>query len=117
MHADYVDRIAKNGGLDKTWHTWRKDETARLLEMLDNGATKMELAAAFPYRSWTRLRTKVSELRGSEFEIPGDKPIRYKESFEMYQQRIGKEMVGFESHEVNTVECPSSTMTGSSLNF
>ncbi len=69
----------------------------------------MELAAAFPYRTWTRLRTKVSELKGSDFEIPGDKPMRYKESFDMYQERIIKEATDIDSCDESTPSGVSST--------
>lgn len=116
-HADYLKRVSKNGGHDKTWHTWRKEETAHILEMLDNGATKMELAAAFPYRTWTRLRTKVSELRGFDFEIPGDKPMSYKESFDMYQERLRMETTDIDSCDENTPGGVSSMMIEHCLSF
>ena len=91
-YEEFQQRIADNPNYQlKARHIWRKDELSTLAEMLDGGATKMEIAQTFPYRLWTHIRTKISQLRGSDFEVPGDKPIRSKESYMMYQIRISQE--------------------------
>ncbi|MHB8626108.1 MAG: recombinase family protein [Aggregatilineales bacterium] len=90
-YEDFLKRLDSNPNARmKAGHTWRKDEIAHLLAMLEGGATKMEIAQAFPYRTWTHLRAKISQLKGTGFEIPGDKPLRQKESYAMYQQRLAE---------------------------
>ena len=91
-YNEYLQRIAKRKGKPvQARHIWRKEEIQKLLELLNRGATKMEIAEAFPYRLWTHLRTKISKLKGHDFEVPGDKPMAYRESFEMYRQRVAQE--------------------------
>jgi hypothetical protein len=103
----------------KARNTWRKDEVSQLLTMLERGATKMEIAQAFPYRTWTRLRAKISELKSKDFAVPGDKPMGSKESYAMYQKRLAKEQgedgsrTGVPSMETNH----ASTMIEGCLNF
>ncbi|RPJ19394.1 MAG: hypothetical protein EHM35_20705 [Planctomycetaceae bacterium] len=67
---------------------WKKPALEKLNEMLDRNATKLELLEAFPYRTWGRIRAKVTELRGKDFEIPGPKPMLRNETFVQYQARI-----------------------------
>lgn len=67
---------------------WKAPAIRRLNDMLDDGATKLELLEAFPYRTWGRIRAKVTELRGKDWNIPGPKPMRRHETFELYQMRI-----------------------------
>ncbi len=78
----------------------------------------MEIAQTFPYRKWTHLRAKVSQLRGSDFEIPGDKPMGYKETYAMYEARIaGEQGEDFESHDETMVSDLSSTTIKFYLSF
>jgi DNA invertase Pin-like site-specific DNA recombinase len=67
---------------------WKMPALEKLSEMLDREATKLELLEAFPYRTWGRIRAKVTELRGRDFKIPGPKPMHRDETFVQYQARI-----------------------------
>lgn len=88
---EYKIRIRSNPGvLLKARHQWRKDEIAQLVNLLEQGATKLEVAQSFPYRTWTRLRSKISELKGSDFVVSGQLPMSFKESYFIYQHRIGE---------------------------
>ncbi len=114
-YNDYIVRRKRNPEKREiARHTWRQTELGELDNLLENGATKMEIAQAFPYRKWTHLRTKVSQLRGRDFEIPGDKLMGYKETYAMYQARIAEgHAEAFESHDENTTSDIASTTTAS----
>lgn len=66
---------------------WREPDLQKLNGLLDQGANKLELMKAFPYRTWGRIRAKVTELRGKEFDIPGPKPMHRDETFLQYTAR------------------------------
>ena len=70
---------------------WRPEELEQLNEMLDTNSTKVELAKTFPHRNWGRIRAKVTELRGADFDIPGDKPMRRSETYATYLLRVNEE--------------------------
>jgi hypothetical protein len=116
-HSEF---IARTGGhvshQEQERLRWRPDEVELLLRMLDTGLTKMEIARTFPYRKWTHIRTKVSHLKGYEFEIPGNKPMRSKETFYAYQMRVGQEQNEcFDCRDSNMGSCSPSTMTGNCM--
>ncbi len=97
-YNEYIVRIGEaSETTDKARHIWRNTELQLLTELLETGATKMEIACAFPYRQWTHIRTKVSQLKGSEFEIPGAKPMRTHETFEMFIKRMNEEDIDVSS--------------------
>ncbi|MCA0457148.1 MAG: recombinase family protein [Chloroflexi bacterium] len=102
-YNDYIERVgAANDTDDKARHIWRNTELQLLTELLEAGATKMDIAQAFPYRQWTHIRTKVSQLKGQDFEILGDKPMRFKETFEMFIKRMRKEGIDISSFTTET---------------
>ena len=62
----YLARLERDG--EKTNRTtgnrWRNDELEALEELLNRGATQLEIAAALPVRSWEAIRKKIVQLRG-----------------------------------------------------
>lgn len=66
----------------------QKDETL-LLELLNKKVSRIELATAFPARTWRSIREKVRELRGKKVEIEGRGTLRQHETIEMYRLRTG----------------------------
>jgi hypothetical protein len=69
---------------------WTPTDTKHLLYLLDNGATQVELAQAFPTRRWWRIRWKITQMRTGKFKIPGIGAIKRNETFSDYCQRTGK---------------------------
>jgi hypothetical protein len=112
-YSEFQARIEANPRhQSKVRHKWRDSEVDQLLNMLASGSTKMEIAQAFPYRKWTHIRTRVSFLKGHDFEIPGNKPMRSKETYLLYQERINKEEnEAFEDQDSNMLSDTSSTTT------
>jgi DNA invertase Pin-like site-specific DNA recombinase len=117
---NYPEFITRTGGsVDENEQErlrWSQNEVELLVEMLDNGSTKTEIARAFPFRKWTHLRTKVSHLKGHDFEIPGDKPMRSKETFNDYQKRAGLEQGECLNYcDSNMGSCSPSMMTATCM--
>lgn len=69
---------------------WTQDSERVLLELLDNGATQVDLAKAFPDRRWWRIRWKITQLRGKGIRIPGVGEIKRNETFVDYLDRTGQ---------------------------
>jgi hypothetical protein len=65
-YGDYLARLERDG--EKANRTsgnrWRNDELEVLNELLDRGATQLEISAALPVRSWEAIRKKIVQLRG-----------------------------------------------------
>ena len=72
----------KNG-----WRTWLESETNTLLQMVEAGATQVEIAAAFPSRTWKQIMDKIASHLGSgavEFAIH---PMREEETYLDFAKR------------------------------
>jgi len=66
---------------------WSKQETNNLLVLLETSITKMQLAEAFPARTWTGIRRKITELKGKEFKVPGEMILGRNETHLMRQSQ------------------------------
>lgn len=71
-----------------TYTQWLASESSRLIELLEQNAAQVEIAAAFPTRKWAIIRTKIQTLekRFSPFFAP--KPIKDRESYSDYLKRL-----------------------------
>lgn len=87
----YLERIAQNPTIHRArgGTVWIEKDKALLLELLDGGASRIELAEAFPARTWRAIREEVVRLRGKNIPIAGERTIRVTETIEMYRIRIG----------------------------
>ncbi len=87
-YTQYLERIEQNGSYRRHNSVpWKPEEIESLCELLDRGATQLEIAAALPYRSWQGLRQKIRDLRGEKFKVPGPRPIGKHETFTEYVER------------------------------
>lgn len=50
---------------------WTDAAIATLKQMVAQGATQVEIAAAFPHRNWARLRATITKACGNDVKIPG----------------------------------------------
>ncbi len=87
------DMYAKRAD-DQPYHAhsgdhWTADDEERLIALVENGASQVELAEAFPHRKWGRIRAEVTGLLGKGIPIKGVGEVKRDETFELYQQRIG----------------------------
>ncbi len=74
----------KNG-----WRNWLESETNTLLHMVATGAEQVEIAAAFPSRTWKQIMDKIAAHLGygtADFALH---PIREDETYEDFAQRAG----------------------------
>jgi hypothetical protein len=69
---------------------WGSDEEEHLLQLVDAGATQVELAEAFPLRRWWRIRWKITQMRGGGIKIPEVGKIQRNETIADYRSRIGE---------------------------
>lgn len=70
---------------------WLPSETERLLELFDGGASQIEIAREFPDRPWRAIGNKLYRLRGTTAAPSGAKPIKYRETFHDYIERVGED--------------------------
>ncbi len=69
-YPQYLERIEKtNGNLPRNRSRWIPEEIERLQALLDAEATQLEIAAALPHRSWEKIRSRITALRGKEFKV------------------------------------------------
>lgn len=98
-YTDYMKRT--NGG--KVTHKarngerWNTKDLEILRNMVESGATQVEIAATFPHRNWGRLRATITKVCGSDARIPGTAKenglageIRKYETYEMYLLRTDR---------------------------
>ncbi len=66
-------------------------------ELLDRGATQLELAAALPHRSWENIRKRVALMRGKGFIVPESGQLEQDETIYDYLERnsVGSEYDAF----------------------
>lgn len=86
---------------------WTPDEVEQLLALVDNGASAIELAEAFPERRWARIWAKIRTLRGKDIQISASRKISREETFVMYSVRKQWETLDNPVMENMTIEADS----------
>jgi hypothetical protein len=88
-YEDYLARLERDG--EKANRTsgnrWRKEEYETLEQLLDSGATQLEIAAALPIRSWQAIRRKIVQLRGVGVEVPDSGHLEDTDTISDYLER------------------------------
>lgn len=88
-YEDYLARLERDG--EKANRTsgnrWRKEEYETLEQLLDSGATQLEIAAALPIRSWQAIRRKIVQLRGVGVEVPDSGHLEDADTIHAYLER------------------------------
>src|SRR5690606_5194984 len=79
-YEQFIKRIEEKGRELYTRVQWSKGELTDLKEILENGGTKLDLVVAFPDRKWTHIRTKITKLFGSDYEVSGEQIVGYDQS-------------------------------------
>jgi len=89
MYDQFCERVAQtNGKLPRySGSRWVDEEVKRLDELLDRGATQLELAAALPHRSWEKIRKRVTQMRGKGFIVPESGQMKAQETYADYLDR------------------------------
>lgn len=70
-----------------TYTQFLKTEVKRLLELVDEGASQVEICAVFPNRTWDGLRQKVWAMRGKGSLQVSPLPIMDNETYTDYMKR------------------------------
>ena len=95
-YADYIERMERTGWKQprKSGPRWVEEEIEMLRNMLDEGATQLDLCAALPYRSWAKIRRKITQLRGADFTVTKPQvPMKQHETIEQYLERNPEQSV------------------------
>jgi hypothetical protein len=100
-----LDRIFSRHPTD-----WTAPECKLLTTLVAQGATPLEIAAHFPFRTWQAIRAKNKSLSGVWLSI-ADCPIQMGETFEDYHNRTHPEP--FTPEEIEEILC--SIVTNSTL--
>ena len=77
-----LQRVAATGTI------WLSHEVTRLLELVESGVSKIEIAKAFPDRQWGRLYTKYNYLTGKSFPREHRNSISKYETYNEYMERL-----------------------------
>jgi hypothetical protein len=85
----YAKRISQEKKSATTGDRWTTEDEALLLELLDAGATQIQLSYAFPTRRWWLIRHHIKVMRGKGIKIPEIGLIQRNETFADYLARIG----------------------------
>jgi hypothetical protein len=99
-YADYIERMERTGWKPprKSGSRWVQEEIGYLEELLDEGATQLELCAALPHRSWAKIRKRITQLRGKDFTVEKpQKRMGKHETIEQYLERHPEEAVTMHS--------------------
>ena len=90
-YTDYRRRVAAGRGTERAVAglRWRSSDIERLTSLVEARVTRVDLAAAFPYRTWDAIRYEITRLYGPGRRIPGFATIRRQETIAMYRARIG----------------------------
>ncbi len=87
------DRSSDEFSLSKqasTYTQWIPQAAERLLELVEAGASQLEIAREFPKRRWTMIRNKYYHEKNCGIKV-NPKPIRDYESYLDYLKRVGAE--------------------------
>lgn len=75
-----------------TGNNWLPEETEYLLELVESGASELEIARAFPTRTWSNIRNKFYRETGSGEAIRFKKKrIKDNECYLDYAERTGED--------------------------
>lgn len=66
---------------------WLKTHESRLFDLVDEGASQLEIAAAFPERTWDAIRQKVWAVRGKGSLQVSPLPMKDAETYREYLKR------------------------------
>lgn len=89
---------------------WTQDEAKLLLDLVDKGASQVEIAAQFPTRTWKEIRNKVHYERGRGLLSFGSLTIGQNETYLQYVEKSGSSPLkdaGSEHCQVYTIVCVS----------
>jgi DNA invertase Pin-like site-specific DNA recombinase len=95
-YADYLERMEQTGWKHprKSGSRWIQEEIDKMENMLDQGASQLELCAALPHRSWAKIRKKITQLRGKDFKVVKPQvPMKQHETIEQYLERNPEQAV------------------------
>lgn len=95
-YADYIERMERTGWKHprKAGPRWVEEEIEILENMLDEGASQLELCAALPHRSWAKIRKKITQLHGSDSVVAKPQvPMIQHETIEQYLERNPEQAV------------------------
>jgi hypothetical protein len=67
---------------------WLPDDETRLLEIVDSGASQVEICAAFPSRTWKSIGNKLKVARGARIALFDKKLIKDDETYEDFVKRV-----------------------------
>ncbi len=69
---DYHLRLERDGAKANrtSGNRWKQDELKTLNQLIENGATQLEISAALPHRSWEAIRKKIVQQYGTGINIP-----------------------------------------------
>lgn len=76
--------LAKKG---TTFLCWLPDETKDLLDLVERGASQLEICKHFPTRRWNEIRNKLYALGLNANVVTSVRPINDVETYEMYLKR------------------------------
>lgn len=69
---------------------WLPQETARLCELVESGATQLEIARAFPDRAWKYIYYKYHSHTKQPLDLRGNHPLGRYETYNQYVARTGR---------------------------
>jgi hypothetical protein len=72
---------------------WLHADVTQLIQLVDSGASQVEIAAAFPTRRWEHIRRRYNAERPDNPLYVDPQPIQYLETYNAYLQRISNEKV------------------------
>lgn len=74
-----------------TFRYWLPSQKEELISMYDSGCSQLEIAQAFPDRTWSQICNQLTRLKGTcAFGGRMLKPIRDHETIEQYVARVGE---------------------------
>ena len=89
-----------------TGTVWLPNEIDVLLELIESGASRVEIARAFPDRTWRVLYCKYRTLTGNLLPRESRNIIRKHETYNQYAERVGlKGQEGSTSEPDSTIKC------------
>lgn len=83
LERDGMEEDGKGGS-----YRWIEEEEQQLRSLVDGNATQLEIMAAFPYRRWLYIRSKINKLYDRPLKIKLSKGVSRRESYQDYQKRI-----------------------------
>jgi DNA invertase Pin-like site-specific DNA recombinase len=82
---NYIARIGEGEDAAITYagkkDHWTRKQCARLMELVRNEAGQLEIAREYPYRRWVNIRRKITDLCGSEVNIPDVGKIKANQTY------------------------------------